>query len=100
MSFFVWSLILWMDGWNLHVASTSLSLSLFLSRPLSVSLTLLYILLSLLVVVSFCLLSVSVSFSVSIDRSCIRLLSPLFSLLCFVLGVWVRRCGLIGSGER
>jgi hypothetical protein len=77
-----------------------LSLSPLLSRPLSVSLTLLYILLSLLVVVSFCLLSVSVSFSVSIDRSCIRLLSPLFSLLCFVLGVWVRRCGLIGSGER
>jgi len=61
---------------------------LLFSLPLSVFLTLYSFVSSRLLVL---LTSVSVSFSVSIDRSCIRLLSPLFSLLCSVLGVWVRR---------
>lgn len=79
----VWSLmmILWdglTTGWNLHVASTSLSL--FLSLSLS-SYSIFFCLFSVVVLLT----SMSVSFSVRIDRSCIRLLSPLFSLLCSVL---------------
>jgi len=61
---------------------------LYFSLPLSVFLTLYSFVSSRLLVL---LTSMSVSFSVSIDRSCIRLLSPLFSLLCSVLGVWVTR---------
>ena len=75
------------DGWMEFACRLYFSLLLSLSRSLVLYLSLLlYILLSLLVVVSFCLLSVSVSFSVSIDRSCIRLLSPFVLFIVFCVG--------------
>jgi len=76
--------ILWMDR------PVEFACRLYFSLFLSLSLLLYSIFFCLFSVVDFCSLSVSASFSVSIDRSCIRLLSPLFSLLCFMLGVWVR----------